>query len=330
MQRIPRDQARKYAFDWRRRPLLRVQPGENFEMETWDASTGYFKLGRRQGDSGAASRLRSQPAAGQPDRRPDLPRRGRARRHARRRHRGDPGRRPFLDRHRPEPRPARRIDALAGTVGRLHDQDLPPHARPQRHDARRHAALQRATLLADHAVHRHARRGPGSRGRRPASTARANGAATSTSATSAPGNRILLPIYHPGALFYLGDVHASQGDTEFTGTAAETKATVRLRLDLHQGQDGCRGCASRSRTSLVAVYAYRPLEVGGGDGDESPDGLADHRVRLHADGCVLPGEHVPGFSHQCVSDVQDREVEFRGGGGNAEAVCACVTKAKEG
>src|SRR5262249_40686480 len=34
------------------------------------------------------------------------------------------------------------------------------------------------------------------------------------------GNTILLPVYHDGALFYLGDVHASQGDTEFTGTAA--------------------------------------------------------------------------------------------------------------
>src|SRR5262245_64799799 len=43
MQRILRDQARKYAFDWRDEPLLRVQPGETFEIETWDASTGYFK-----------------------------------------------------------------------------------------------------------------------------------------------------------------------------------------------------------------------------------------------------------------------------------------------
>ncbi len=58
-----------------------------------------------------------------------------------------------------------------------------------------------------------------------------------------PGNTIYLPIFHPGALFYLGDVHASQGDTEFTGTAAETQATVRLRLEVM-----CRGCASRSRT----------------------------------------------------------------------------------
>src|SRR5688500_6564571 len=43
MQRISREQARKYAFDWRDEPLLRVQPGEAFELETYDASTGYFK-----------------------------------------------------------------------------------------------------------------------------------------------------------------------------------------------------------------------------------------------------------------------------------------------
>src|SRR5215218_6659931 len=43
MQRIRRDDARKYAFDWRDAPLLRVRPGETFEAETWDASTGYFK-----------------------------------------------------------------------------------------------------------------------------------------------------------------------------------------------------------------------------------------------------------------------------------------------
>src|SRR5262249_57377642 len=52
------------------------------------------------------------------------------------------------------------------------------------------------------------------------------------------GNRIYLPIFHPGALFYLGDVHASQGDTEFTGTAAETKAAVRVHLGGLQGKRG--------------------------------------------------------------------------------------------
>ncbi len=43
MQRITRDLARKYAFDWRDEPLLHVQPGESFVIETWDASTGYFE-----------------------------------------------------------------------------------------------------------------------------------------------------------------------------------------------------------------------------------------------------------------------------------------------
>ena len=43
MKKIPRDQARKYAFDWRDEPLLTVAPGEPLEIETWDASTGFFK-----------------------------------------------------------------------------------------------------------------------------------------------------------------------------------------------------------------------------------------------------------------------------------------------
>ena len=43
MQRITREQARKYAFDWRDEALLLVRPGEAFEIETYDASTGYFK-----------------------------------------------------------------------------------------------------------------------------------------------------------------------------------------------------------------------------------------------------------------------------------------------
>src|SRR5262249_17844771 len=43
VQRITREQARKYAFDWEDEPLLRVRPGESFVIETYDASTGYFK-----------------------------------------------------------------------------------------------------------------------------------------------------------------------------------------------------------------------------------------------------------------------------------------------
>ncbi len=76
----------------------------------------------------------------------------------------------------------------------------------------------------------------------------------------APGNRVLLPVYHSGALFYLGDVHASQGDTEFTGTAAETQAVVRLRLDVVKGRR-VPWMRIEKPESIVSVYAYRPLEV---------------------------------------------------------------------
>jgi acetamidase/formamidase len=76
----------------------------------------------------------------------------------------------------------------------------------------------------------------------------------------APGHRIWLPVFHPGARFYLGDVHASQGDTEFTGTAAETRSTVRLKLDVVKGRR-IPWMRIEKPASIVSVYAYRPLEV---------------------------------------------------------------------
>jgi acetamidase/formamidase len=76
----------------------------------------------------------------------------------------------------------------------------------------------------------------------------------------APGNTILLPVWHPGGLLYLGDVHASQGDTEFTGTAAETQATVRLKVDVIKGKR-VPWMRILKPESIVSVYAYRPLEV---------------------------------------------------------------------
>ncbi len=72
MKCIPRELARKFAFDWRDEPLLRVEPGEPFEVETFDASNGYIKTEARQGDSGATAGFRPSSADGQPDCRSDL------------------------------------------------------------------------------------------------------------------------------------------------------------------------------------------------------------------------------------------------------------------
>ena len=52
-----------------------------------------------------------------------------------------------------------------------------------------------------------------------------------------PGNTLMLPVFHDGARFSIGDGHAAQGDGEVSGTAIETpmRARVRFRVrkDLH-------------------------------------------------------------------------------------------------
>jgi acetamidase/formamidase len=47
-----------------------------------------------------------------------------------------------------------------------------------------------------------------------------------------PGASVHYPVFHDGALFYVGDPHFSQGDGEICGTAIEASLDVRLRLSL--------------------------------------------------------------------------------------------------
>ncbi len=47
-----------------------------------------------------------------------------------------------------------------------------------------------------------------------------------------PGAVIYLPVHVDGALLYVGDCHATQGDGELTGVAMEQAATVTLTVDL--------------------------------------------------------------------------------------------------
>ncbi len=46
------------------------------------------------------------------------------------------------------------------------------------------------------------------------------------------GTTVYLPIFHEGAYFYYGDVHALQGDGEITGSGIETSADVTLQIDV--------------------------------------------------------------------------------------------------
>jgi acetamidase/formamidase len=259
MKRIVREQARKYAFDWRDEPLLRVRPGESFEVETFDASTGYFKSAQDK---------------------------------------AIPGRRPGFDRTPPTANPiagpiylegAERGDTLVVTVEDITVADyswiaIGPRRGPLGESTRW------AELSGDYTtkIFRHT---PGPSGTTRDGTLHFSdriswpitpfigtlGVAPDREVTTsidgqgdwggnldirdvAPGNRILLPIYHSGALFYLGDVHASQGDTEFTGTAAETMATVKVKLDVVKGKR-VPWLRVEKPGAIVSVYADRPLEV---------------------------------------------------------------------
>ncbi|MFO0843417.1 MAG: acetamidase/formamidase family protein [Gemmataceae bacterium] len=259
MQCIRREDARKFAFDHRDAPLLRVKPGEAFEVETWDASAGYFKT----------------PAD-----------------------KAIPSRRPGFDRSPPLVNPiagpvfvegARRGDTLAVTIEEIVVADyswvaVGPRRGPLGESTRW------PELSGDYTtkIFRHT---PGPSGTTRDGTLHFSdkltwpitpfvgtiGVAPDREVTTSndgqgewggnldvrdvcPGNKVLLPIYHEGALFYLGDVHASQGDTEFTGTAAETCATVRLRLDVVSGKK-IPWMRIEKPDSIVALSANRPLEV---------------------------------------------------------------------
>ncbi len=259
MQRIPRDLATRFAFDWRDEPLLRVQPGESFEIETFDASVGYF---RTSADKAI------------------------------------PAKRPGFDRSPPLVNPiggpvfvegAEKGDTLVVHLEAITVDDyswvaIGPKRGPLGESTRW------PELSADYTT-RIFRHTPGPSGTTLDGTLHFNDriswpitpfvgtlgvcpdreVVTSLDGQgpwggnldmrdAAVGNSIFLPVAHAGALFYLGDVHASQGDTEFTGTAAETKSTVRLRLELRKGTR-VPYLRIEKPDALIAVHADRPLEV---------------------------------------------------------------------
>lgn len=259
MQRIHREQARKYAFDWRDEPLLRVRPGESFEVDTYDASTGYFKSAEDK---------------------------------------ALPGRRPGFDRIPPLANPiggpVYLEGAQKGDVLLVHVEEITVDSYSWIAIGPRRGPLGESTrwpeLSGDYTtkIFQHT---PGPSGSTRDGTLHFSdkiswpitpfigtiGVAPDREVTTsldgqgewggnldirdiAPGNRVYLPIFHPGALFYLGDVHASQGDTEFTGTAAETKATVRIKLELIKNKR-IPWLRIEKADSLIAIHANRPLEV---------------------------------------------------------------------
>ena len=50
------------------------------------------------------------------------------------------------------------------------------------------------------------------------------------------GSVLYLPVFQPGALFYVGDPHSAQGDGEVSGTAIEQSLSGVFRFVLHKGE----------------------------------------------------------------------------------------------
>ena len=73
------------------------------------------------------------------------------------------------------------------------------------------------------------------------------------------GTRCYLNCSHEGGLLYVGDVHGSQGDTEFYGTADETRAELTLSCRVVKNKTIPFVRLEKADT-IVSLYSFRPLE----------------------------------------------------------------------
>ena len=74
-----------------------------------------------------------------------------------------------------------------------------------------------------------------------------------------PGNTIYLPVTVPGALLYVGDGHAAQGDAEVCGVATEIPTRGTLTVALVKGQ-AIRTPRVESDEYIMTVGSARPME----------------------------------------------------------------------
>lgn len=72
------------------------------------------------------------------------------------------------------------------------------------------------------------------------------------------GTTVYLPIFHEGALFYFGDVHALQGDGEIVGSGLETTADVTFQFDLIKGRR-IRWPRMEDEHDIMVAGSVRPL-----------------------------------------------------------------------
>ena len=75
-----------------------------------------------------------------------------------------------------------------------------------------------------------------------------------------PGNTVYWPVNAPGALLYLGDGHAAQGDGEVSGVAVEIPTVGTLTVDLVKGKSISSPRIERQEF-IMSVGNARPMEA---------------------------------------------------------------------
>lgn len=76
-----------------------------------------------------------------------------------------------------------------------------------------------------------------------------------------PGATVHLPVYVPGALLHIGDMHAIQGDGEICGAGGiETEGVVQVTCALSDTPDSMNYPRIENDTHIIAVGMARPAE----------------------------------------------------------------------
>ncbi len=73
------------------------------------------------------------------------------------------------------------------------------------------------------------------------------------------GSKVYINCYNDGALLWIGDIHGSQGDGEFTGSANETRAAVTLSCQIIKNKT-IPFIRIKKEKSIIALYNDKPLE----------------------------------------------------------------------
>jgi amidase len=255
MKRITRERARGYAFDRALPPLLQVAPGEKFIVETEDASTGYL---RQEGQS--------------------------------------PLDRPLIDTWPPSVNPVggpvyiegvRRGDLLAVKIeeilvaadqsftfvdrrGPVHDslkwsEAAEPFTHILRHEPGPSGTMRDGKIWFNEKISWPVSPFIGTIAVAPEREVLTSiygqgiGGGNLDCRDIRPGNIFFMNSQNEGGLLFVGDVHASQGDTEFSAVAAETRAEVTLSVEVIPAKK-IPYPRIETPTSLISLYNSRPLE----------------------------------------------------------------------